>query len=212
MTVDGDLINRCELFDDADLDAALARFDELTRPAPQLENAASQVEERFQRLRGTRLGRDDGDTGRGCFPATIVDEWWTRASDTVETSLIANMRATADLGITNVTSTVIATRGERLVLSACPLLGPTTSGPRRSTPRCSASSRSTPTSGSWHVVAFDLDDIDAAFEELDARYLAGEAAAHAHTWSVFARANAALNRHELPRDDTGLGQHRPSAR
>ena len=48
------------------------------------------------------------------------------------------------------------------------------------------------------VVTFDLDDIDAAFEELDARYLAGEAAAHAHTWSVIAEAYAALNRHELP--------------
>ena len=34
------------------------------------------------------------------------------------------------------------------------------------------------------VVMFDLDDIDAAFAELDARYLAGEAAPHAHTWSV----------------------------
>ena len=40
MTFEGDLINRCELFDEADLDAALARFDELNRPAPQLENAA----------------------------------------------------------------------------------------------------------------------------------------------------------------------------
>ena len=47
-------------------------------------------------------------------------------------------------------------------------------------------------------VAFDLDDIDAAFEELDARYLAGEAAAHAHTWSVIAGAYAAFNRRELP--------------
>ena len=28
-TVDGDLISRCEIFDEADLDAALARFDEL---------------------------------------------------------------------------------------------------------------------------------------------------------------------------------------
>ena len=45
---------------------------------------------------------------------------------------------------------------------------------------------------------FDLDDLDAAFEELDARYLAGEAAAHAHTWSVIAAAYAAFNRHELP--------------
>ena len=44
---------------------------------------------------------------------------------------------------------------------------------------------------------FDLDDIDAAFEELDARYLAGEAAAHAHTWSVISKAYAALNRREL---------------
>ena len=34
VTVDGDLINRCEMFDEADLDAALARFDELSRPAP----------------------------------------------------------------------------------------------------------------------------------------------------------------------------------
>ena len=40
-------------------------------------------------------------------------------------------------------------------------------------------------------VVFDPDDIDAAFEELDARYLAGEAAAHAHTWSVVARGYAA---------------------
>ena len=47
VTVEGDLINRSELFDETDLDAALARFDELSRPAPQLENAASQVDERF---------------------------------------------------------------------------------------------------------------------------------------------------------------------
>ena len=49
------------------------------------------------------------------------------------------------------------------------------------------------------VIVFDPDDIDAAFAELDARYLAGEAAAHAHTWSVIAGAYAALNRHEVPR-------------
>ena len=47
-------------------------------------------------------------------------------------------------------------------------------------------------------VTFDLDDIDAAYQELDARYLAGEAAAHSHTWSVIIRNTAAFNRHELP--------------
>ena len=65
MTVDGDLINRCEIFDEADLDAALARFEELSRPAPRLENAASQVTERFAvHLEGTRLGRHGGAAGR----------------------------------------------------------------------------------------------------------------------------------------------------
>ena len=48
------------------------------------------------------------------------------------------------------------------------------------------------------VVIFDLEDFDAAIAELDARYLAGEAAAHARTWSVISRGYAALNRHELP--------------
>ena len=45
---------------------------------------------------------------------------------------------------------------------------------------------------------FDLDDIDAAFEELDARFGTGEAAAHAHTWSVIAGLYAGFNRQQLP--------------
>ena len=59
LTVEGDLINRCEIFDEADLDAALARFEELSRPAPRLENAASRVDKRFRRASppatGTRM-------------------------------------------------------------------------------------------------------------------------------------------------------------
>ena len=47
-------------------------------------------------------------------------------------------------------------------------------------------------------VWFDADDLDAAFAELDARYVAGEAAPYAHTWSVIARRYAAFNRHEFP--------------
>ena len=42
-TVEGDMVSRTEIFDEADLDAAIARFDQLSRPAPRLENAASQV-------------------------------------------------------------------------------------------------------------------------------------------------------------------------
>lgn len=32
-TFEGDMVSRCEIFDEADLDAALTRFDELDRPA-----------------------------------------------------------------------------------------------------------------------------------------------------------------------------------
>ena len=62
------------------------------------------------------------------------------------------------------------------------------------------------------MVAFDPDDIDAAFAELDARYLAGEAAAHAHTWSVIAGSYAAFNRRELPATTPDWVEHRPPAR
>ncbi len=48
LTVEGDMISRCEIFDEAGLDAALARFDELQPQARRLENAASQVCERFR--------------------------------------------------------------------------------------------------------------------------------------------------------------------
>ena len=52
------------------------------------------------------------------------------------------------------------------------------------------------------LVVFDRGDIAAAFAELDARYLAGEAAAHAQTWSGLMQAYAALNSHEVPPTDT----------
>ena len=48
------------------------------------------------------------------------------------------------------------------------------------------------------IVAFDPNDFEAALRELDARYLAGEAAAHANTWSVIMQGFASLNRRELP--------------
>ncbi len=46
-------------------------------------------------------------------------------------------------------------------------------------------------------MAFDPDDIDAAFDELDTRYLAGEAAGN-QVWSEVAQSFAAMNRQEMP--------------
>ena len=132
-------------------------------------------------------------------------------SDAVETPTSRTCGRAPSVGVTNIAPTVIATRGERLALGRARFSG------RDQRPEA------------FHIellgiveinaddriaarVLFDLDDIDAAFAELDARYLAGEAAAYAHTWSVIARAYAALNRRELPSDDAGLGEHRPPTR
>jgi len=109
---------------------------------------------------------------------------------------IENYRAAADVGIIDITLDVIATRGERLVL------GRVRGSQRDQLPgtfgievlgvvEIDADGRIVA------AVSFDLDDIDAAFDELDARYLAGEAVAHARIWSVVAEGYAKLNKHEL---------------
>ena len=98
LTVEGDLINRCELFDEADLDAALARFEELHPQQRRLENAASQVTERF----------------RACFAARDWNAMAEMLADNLFTddrrrvvgagvrhgrdAHIADLRAIADLG------------------------------------------------------------------------------------------------------------------
>ena len=57
IVVDGDLIRRSEMFDEVDIDGAVARFEQLNRPAPELENAASRAYRALQSsLRGPRLG------------------------------------------------------------------------------------------------------------------------------------------------------------
>ncbi|OBG13160.1 regulator [Mycolicibacterium celeriflavum] len=194
---DGDVVSRSEMFDEADLDAALARFDELRRRAPQLENAASRVGERYF----VQLAGGDWDA----ISDLVADDFFQDDRRRVVgagvrhglAAQISDMQAFADLSIASVTSTVVATRGEYLVLSrvrfafrdqgseafVTELIGV---GEVNADEKITA------------AIAFDADDIDVAFTELDRRYLAGESAAHAHTWSIIVRANATLNRRELP--------------
>jgi class 3 adenylate cyclase len=205
LTVEGDAIGRFELFDEADIDAAIARFDEISRPAPRLENAASQVAERFLDQFAARdwdamaemLADDYSSDDR----RRVVNAGVRHGRD----AEIINLQAIedSDVGFTNVTSTVIATRGARLTFI-----------------RARWSGRDQPPDAfnmdMLHIVevgadermsasiTFDLDDVDAAFTELDARYLAGEAAAHADTWAVIAGAVVALNRRELPAMTPGV--------
>src|SRR6185312_4530381 len=109
---------------------------------------------------------------------------------------IANWRARGDIWSTNVRSTV-ATRGKRLALIRFAFASQDQPPEAFSTAalgivEINADNRIAA------IVVFDLDEIDAAFAELDARYLAGEAAAHSHTWSAITATYAAVNRGEIP--------------
>jgi hypothetical protein len=197
LTVEGDRINRSELFDETDLAAALARFDELHTRAPRLENAAIRVSERLfasfaagewnsiREILANDFSQDDR--------RRVVGAGVRRGRD----DEIADLRAIADLWSGNATGTYLATRGERLDLMRL----------RFSLPVQGDEAFVTEMLGVGEInaegrivaaIAFDPDDIDAAFEELDARYLAGEAAGHADAWSLIVQAYTAVNRHELP--------------
>ncbi len=194
LMVDGDSISRCEIFDETDLDIALARFDELQPRAPRLENAASQVEQRFLAYFAAR----DWDAYAGILSDDVcIDDHRRVVNAGVRhgrDAEIANVRALADIGIRSATSTVIAVRGGRLFLGRHCVWGGWTDS-EASEILCALE-----IDAENQIVArvlFDADDLDAAFEELDARYLAGEAAVHSHTWTLVTRAYEALNRRQL---------------
>ena len=208
LTFEGDLVNRGEIFDEADLDAALASFEELRPRTPPLENAASRVDKRFQ----------------ACFAARDWDVMAKGLSDGFsieDRRRVVNMgnahgrdaeltvHAYATVGTENVKSTVIATRAQRLALNHYRFSG-RDQRPDAFRVEMLAVVEIDADERMAAVVVFDADDIDAAFEELDARYLAGEAAAHARTWSVIARGNAAANRNaKLPMtQDSSMIDHR----
>lgn len=197
MTVDGEMLSRVEVFDEADIDAAIARFDQLSRPAPRLENTAARALERMQACFTTR----DWDA----LADTLVDEFHNEDRRRVVNggvlrgrgAAVETMRGAAELGVTHATSTVIATRGERLVLAHARFAqgddNPETfQADALQLAEIDADERLTAS------ILFDAEDFGAAFEELDARYLAGEAAPYANTWSAIAEFYAALNRHEFP--------------
>jgi len=108
---------RMDVYDTADLDAALARFEELHSQTRRLENAATRV---YERLHAEFTARDwDGIT------EILADGYYQHDRRPVvggeirrgRGSLMEDLRAAADLGITDATSDAIATRGERLTLT-----------------------------------------------------------------------------------------------
>jgi hypothetical protein len=196
LTFDGDLVARCELFDDADLEVALERFDELTPDVPRLANAASNA---YKRYNAHFVAREWDAMAEIVADDVLTDDRRRVVSGGIQSgraAQAADMRAVAGVGVKSIESSVIATRGDRLALIRARV-----AGDERPDAFGIELLIVVGIDEDGRLVAgilFDLDDIDAASAELEARYVAGEAAAHSQTWSVIARTYVALNRHEIP--------------
>lgn len=164
--VDGDTVSRCELFDESDIDAAVATFDELERSASLPEYAAHHVYKRFRECFAAR----DWDAMCQIFADNFLLDDRRR---TVNAGVrhgphaeIEDLQAAAEVGFTDMAMATIATSGPRLALARVHW------------------SRQDDHSEAFHnewlgvleidtderlhaLVMFHLTDIDAAFEELD---------------------------------------------
>ncbi len=171
-----------DLYEEDDLDAALAKFEDLTRPKPHPENAASRADARFNMLFAERRFDEIGEM----FTDDLRVEDRRRGLHRIGTDRateLAEVRAIADLGTRTMTSEVIAIRGERLALVRTVYAG------RDTRPEAFHTEvlRIAEIGADGRIAAYialDSDDIDAAIAELDTRYIAGEAAPYAHTWSL----------------------------
>src|SRR5690349_6890799 len=190
-TVQGDMANRCELYDEEDLDASLAIFEELQPHTPLLENPAGRIFERYQ---ACFSARDWAAMAQLLADDITVDDRRRVVNAGIRRGRglhIADNQAAVEVGAETISSSVIATRGERLVLAHLRTFNRGMSGGVGAEMIVV-----TEIDADELIVAgviFDIDDIASAYEELDARYLAGEAAPHAHAWSVIATVNAAFN-------------------
>ena len=185
-------MNRNEMFDEADLDAALARFDELSRPAPQLENAASQVYERYFAHFKARDGppwqsarrRFTRDDRRRVVNAGV------RRGRTAE---IANLRGLAEVGA-KIVDRPCHPRASALSSSAFSRLR---TG-REFDPAGSTSSKSTPTTGSRHT-SRSIPTTSMPRSRSSTPVISPAKRADTPTRGLSSsRKYAAFNRHELP--------------
>ena len=207
IAVEGDLVRRCEVFGEADLNAALARFEELRSQKQRLENAAAKIYERFW----VCFENHDWDAVSSMLATDHCSDDRRRVVGAGirhgREAVIEDMRAVvAQFGGMTSESVIVATRGDRLALRRVRISGRdqrpgTFHSELFNIVEIGADSRIAA------LVFIDPDDFPAAIAELDRRYLMGEAAAHAEAWSVITQGFSALNDHELRQ----LPQSRPTA-
>ncbi|MDT5087419.1 MAG: hypothetical protein QOG47_126, partial [Mycobacterium sp.] len=200
-----------EVFDEADLDTAVARFNELERSPQPPGNDATRT---WARL-ADAFNRRDMEGFLALSNSNVRYEDRRRVLRDEFDGITAQRKAVLAMFETvprtvQMTAQPIAVRGSRLsLLHVC--FRDTGYADRPVTVEMLQLVEVSDSGLLDYSVSFDLDDVDAAFAELDARYVAGEAAPYAHTWSLIAAECAAFNRHELPAAEWVTVDHRQLA-
>jgi class 3 adenylate cyclase/ketosteroid isomerase-like protein/tetratricopeptide (TPR) repeat protein len=190
------LICRAEVFAAGQASAALARFSELTRASAATPAAfvMQRYEQAFERsasfpTSGTRVankasrtfdrvlehfGRHDWDALAAEYSTSFVVQDrrpGLRNEASGREGAVEGWRAAAEVGATRAASTVLATRGERLALTGVGFSGDDSEFATRVVFLNELDSDGLISS----ALVLDPDDLARAFDELDARYTAGEA-------------------------------------
>ena len=174
-------------FEADDIDGALAELDaryadsEIEQSTRRLDNAAIRTADRMTELVADKHWDEVG----ALFAENVVSEDRRRGlqRESHDRAIeVANLRTITDQGVVNIVATPLATRGDRLCLNHVTLYSDDGLG-----------ADSLVVIGVEDglivaMIAFDVAARDHAYVELDAHYLAGEAAPYAPTWSTLASA------------------------
>jgi hypothetical protein len=194
VTVEGELINRCELFDEADIDAALARFDELNAAAPHLENAATRARARQAEAFNSR-NLDGFLAGYSIAEARYEDRRKGLRDDAAGPGLTKRARALFEAPKRWRTEMEpVAIRGPRLALTRDKYLD--TDSDRTITAEHLTLTEVDDEGLVRATILFDPDDINGAIAELTARWIASGEVAHPELIESERRLNETVNRHD----------------
>ena len=185
------LIASCEVFLPEQVDDALRRFDELSDAVPDVK-FENRVTVLVQRLTDGILAADPDAGAPFMVEDVVLDDRRAIVAHRSEgrSAYLAYMRSVVESGVTHLSHGPFAIRGRCLVLER------TTAGGPQTLVESLAVQEATEDGRLLSTVVFNPDEVDAAYEELDARYLAGEGAKEADTLRPVFGYVAAYNSHD----------------
>ena len=216
--LENDRITRIEVFPVEDLAIAIARLEELTLPesGPRTPGALENRASRQGDVGSAALQRRDWDTARRLLADDPVldDRRQNVGSYAVGAEKwVSNFRAQADLGLDVILDQdVIAIRGERLALADV-----TVADPNGNSIQALTLLELNDEGKTGRLVWFDPEDFDAAFADLDERFMAGEGASHGNLLNVFNRFRNGFNNRDWDKlravlaEDLVVSDRRPAS-